>query len=172
MNESQSWTVQHPLLIQLPIDPALFIQISCVVSSAQFAQVHSCLWKKCVFVYYIRDIKTFLDQSEIKVIGPNFKFWRTKIEKKNNLRELREMTVQDYFTDELIYSERMCVADRKEIPSMASSNDSDTELLGRVLAGKKTKFDNIYFFFKRKNFKWWRERFVIFVTKYFVIANL
>ena len=69
------------------------------------------------------------------------------------MRDLREMTVQDYFTDELIYSERMCVADRKEIPSIASSNDSDTELLGRVLAGKKTKFDNIYFFFKRKNFK-------------------
>jgi hypothetical protein len=63
---------------------------------------------------------------------------------KNNFeipREFKEMTVEDYFTDELIYSERMCVADRKEIPSMASSNvnDSDTELLGRVLAGKKTK---------------------------------
>lgn len=51
------------------------------------------------------------------------------------------MTVQDYFTtDELIYSERMCVADRNEGPTMASSNinDSDTELLGRVLAGKNT----------------------------------
>jgi hypothetical protein len=64
--------------------------------------------------------------------------------KKNNFeipREFKEMTVEDYFTDELIYSERMCVADRKEIPSMASSNvnDSDTELLGRVLAGKKPK---------------------------------
>jgi hypothetical protein len=56
---------------------------------------------------------------------------------------------------------------------MASSNDSDTELLGRVLAGKKTNQIWQYIFFcKRKNFKWWRERFAIFVTKYFVIANL
>ena len=46
------------------------------------------------------------------------------------------MTVQDYLTtDELIYSERMCLADR-EGPVMGS-NDSDTALLGRVLAGKK-----------------------------------
>ena len=44
------------------------------------------------------------------------------------------MTVQDYLTtDELIYSERMCLADR-EGPVMG--NDSDTALLGRVLAGK------------------------------------
>lgn len=60
------------------------------------------------------------------------------------------MTVQDYFTtDELIYSERMCVADRNEGPTMASSNinDSDTELLGRVLAGKKhlKQFDLVFF---------------------------
>lgn len=66
---------------------------------------------------------------------------KKKVIERNNFeipREFKEMTVEDYFTDELIYSERMCVADRKEIPSMASSNvnDSDTELLGRVLAGK------------------------------------
>ncbi len=62
------------------------------------------------------------------------------------------MTVEDYFTDELIYSERMCVADRKEIPSMASSNvnDSDTELLGRVLAGKKKKLKLKKFIFEWK----------------------
>lgn len=55
MNESQSWTVQHPLLIQQPIDPALLIQISLVLLLFlllhKFAQVFLILSyeQKCVF---------------------------------------------------------------------------------------------------------------------------
>ena len=53
------------------------------------------------------------------------------------------MTVEDYSTisvNELVYSQRMCLADA----NAANQNDSDVALLGRVLAGNH-KFTSIPF---------------------------